>query len=145
MRNKKIYLAFSLLMINLPVFGEECWSSFKLKKDQETFSAPRYTTVEFSNGDIRHTLMCDGVGSYTCTWPVEAGYNGPSPKFVPTNIGFTDNNGNPLNLTGAQLNQLIWDNYNQGIFSGTIIIGNGLATFQFDLAADLSSNTVKKL
>jgi hypothetical protein len=142
---KKIYLAFSVLVINLPLFGEECWSSFKVSKNQETFSAPKYTTVEFPNGDIRHSLTCDGIGSYSCVWPADAGYNGPPPIFVPTNTTFYDINGNPLNLTGGQLNQLIWNNYNQGILSGTIVIGNGLAIFQFDLAADLSSNIVKKI
>ena len=143
---KKIYLVFSVMVISLPVFGEECWESHKIGvSNQATYGPPIYKTIEFDNGDILHTLNCKGEGTYTCAWPVEAGYNGPPPIFVPVNTTFKDINGNALNLTGDQNNQLIWDNYNLGIYSGTIIIGNGLATFQFDLANDLSSNIVKKI
>jgi hypothetical protein len=142
---KKIHLAICVLFTNLPLFAEECWKSFKIVNNQETFSAPEYTRVEFPNGDIVHSLKCAGIGSYPCAWPAGSGYSGPPPKFVPANTTFTDINGNLLNLTGEQLNQLIMDNYNLGIYSGTIVISNGLATFQFNLAPDLSSNIVKKL
>lgn len=142
---RTILLSLLLGSILTQLKAEECWYS---SKDNDPgpngYNTVTYTSQEIG-GDTRHDLVCSGQDNKSCVWPNSAGYNGPPPIFVPANQTFTDEQGNPLSLTGAQLNQLIWDQYNAGNLSGTIVIGAGAATFTFKLASDLHFTEVKHL
>lgn len=145
MCSKRVLLLLVLVssLFNM-VRAEKCWRSEKLGEGGPDGYNVNYTVVNIGS-DIVHTLACTGQGNQVCAWPEGAGYNGPPPIFLPQNQDLYDVHGNLLSITGEDLNILIAGFYAQGTLSGTIVIGEGLATFTFNLASDLSFTEVKQL
>ena len=131
-------------MLSTTSMAAEKWVSSKVGAGGEDGYNVKYTVAEIE-GRTQHNLTCTGSNDQECVWPAAAGYSGPPPivhTFVPHDNVFY-HNGVPMALTGEQLNNLIYQNYLNGIYSGVIVVGG--VTFTFQVAVDLSSSTVDQL
>ena len=145
MKTKQFTVALLCSSAFFTTSAEVCWTKAKVGGGPDGYKEVKYSLYT-ADGDNSHYLKCSGSGQMDCFWP--AVLNAPVrgvQQFIPENTVFTNQDGTILPVTAAQVNALITDQYNLGNLKGTIVIGNNLGTFTFNLSADLATSVVKHL